>query len=226
MGQMTAKLADVVYFLMKTKREDELIALINFVSRRDMRDINKIRRNTTPDLDNDNGGEKAVEWWDGLRWCPIGPRLLQSGTDLEDWDAPRGDVQDDGTMAAWGEPTVFEAMQSPGQLSCGAGLGGGGDEASWLTALGYQTWLEEMQVAEARAWGLRYYTAEEIAGRTGYECDDDGGSSTGGSSSSGAAAEPTWDELWADVGRSGPGDCGMAEVWADRWRSWGCEGTV
>ena len=24
--------------------------------------------------------------------------------------------------------------------------------------------------------------------------------------------EPTWDELWADVGQSGPGDCGMAEA--------------
>ena len=60
MKQTTAKLVDVVYFLMKIKREDELIALINFVSRRDMRDINKIWRNTTPDLDNDNGDEKKA----------------------------------------------------------------------------------------------------------------------------------------------------------------------
>jgi len=58
--QTTAKLVDVVYFLMKIKREDELIALINFVSRRDMRDINKIWRNTTPDLENGNSDEKKA----------------------------------------------------------------------------------------------------------------------------------------------------------------------
>ena len=103
-------------------------------------------------------------------------------------------------------------MQALEQLGSGAGLRDGGDEASWLTALGYQTWLKEMQVAKAQAWELRYHMAEEIAGRTGYECNDDGGSSTGGSSSSGGTAEPTWDELWADVGQSGPDGCGMAEA--------------
>ena len=45
MKQTMVKLVDIIYFLMKIKREDELIALINFVSRRDMRDINKIWRN-------------------------------------------------------------------------------------------------------------------------------------------------------------------------------------
>ena len=61
----------------------------------------------------------------------------------------------------------------------GTGLEDGGDEASWLTALGYQVWLEEMGVADAQAWELWYRTAGEINGRKGYECDDDGGSSTG-----------------------------------------------
>ena len=139
-------------------------------------------------------GEKAAEWWDVSPGVPDGGYtdltvLMQLGTDVEDRDAPRDDVRDGGTMAAWGEPTVFERMQAPEQLGGEAGLGDGGDEASWLTALGYQTWLEEMQVAEAQAWELRYHTAEEIAGRTGYESDDDGGSSTGGSSSSGGGAE-------------------------------------
>ena len=60
MKQTTAKLVDVVYFPMKIKREDELIALINFVSRRDMRDISKIWCNTMPDLDDDNGNEQKA----------------------------------------------------------------------------------------------------------------------------------------------------------------------
>ena len=34
--------------------------LTNFASRCDMRDINKIWRNTTPDLDDDNGDEKTA----------------------------------------------------------------------------------------------------------------------------------------------------------------------
>ena len=42
---------------MKIKRDDELIVLINFVSRHDMRDTSKIWSNTAPDLDNDNGDE-------------------------------------------------------------------------------------------------------------------------------------------------------------------------
>ena len=42
MKQTTAKLVDVVYFLMKIKREDELIALINFVSRRDRLNENEL----------------------------------------------------------------------------------------------------------------------------------------------------------------------------------------
>ena len=60
MKQTTVKLVDVVYFLMKIKREDELIALINFVSRHNMCDISKIWRNTTPDLDKDSSDEKKA----------------------------------------------------------------------------------------------------------------------------------------------------------------------
>ena len=52
----------------------------------------------------------------------------------------------------------------------------------------------------------------EITGRKGYECNDDGGSSTGDDSGCVGAAEPTWEELWVNVGRSGPDDCGMAEA--------------
>ena len=60
MKQMMAKLVDVVCFLIMIKQEDELITLINFVSRHDMCDISKIWRNTTPDLDNDSSDEKTA----------------------------------------------------------------------------------------------------------------------------------------------------------------------
>ena len=50
MKQTIAKLVNVIYFHMKTKQEDELIALINFISRRNTHNTSKIWRNTTPDL--------------------------------------------------------------------------------------------------------------------------------------------------------------------------------
>ena len=81
---------------------------------------------------------------------------MQSGTDVEDQAAPQGDVQEEGMMAAWEEATVFDAVQAPGRLSLGTGLEDGEDEASRLTAPGYQAWLEEMRVADARAWELWY----------------------------------------------------------------------
>ena len=38
------------------------------------------------------------------------------------------------------------------------------------------------------------------------------------------AAEPTWEELSVDVGRSGPDDCGMAEAAAGAGRQVGVMG--
>ena len=68
MKQTTAKLADVVYFPMKIKREDELIVIVHCISRRDMRDISKIWRNTAPDLDNDNDDEKKARTRAQAQW--------------------------------------------------------------------------------------------------------------------------------------------------------------
>ena len=51
---------------------------------------------------------------------------------------------------------MFDAVQAPGRLSLGTGLEDGEDEASRLTAPGYQAWLGEMRVADARAWELWY----------------------------------------------------------------------
>ena len=60
--------------------------------------------------------------------------------------------------------------------------------------------------------------AKEIASRVGYEYGVDDRSSEGDGSGSGGAAAPTWEELWADVGRSGLGGCGMVEAAASKGR--------
>ena len=89
-------------------------------------------------------------------------------------------------------------------------LGDPDNEVAWCAAL--DTWMEGGNLAGERAYDVECDLVKEIAGRAGYECDNDAGSSKGDGSGGGAAAEPTWPELWADVDRSVPDECGGEEA--------------